>query len=415
MHLGSGNRDRWSLCALLVVVLVVASVVLVPVSVDGQDKSSVGRIITVNETGPAVITTSNDTTYVWQSEQYTASATFQINASQDQYAVCLHENRSDGTSTELDCQSARLGNGSTATVTLNGSNATQTGERTLYFQLRPSFGRDAPTLDSRTINQTVIEKDGDFDNDGLTNEFEIEQTNDANWSENAFLDWDMDGDSLSDGQEYGKPRLDPTQADTDSDGLPDALELSINTNPSDADSDGDGIDDDVEYNDPNLDPTDPNDSSSTTQNNSADDKEGSGGFSGFQLLLLVVVGMGLVGAAVLLWRNENDDDAEPFVSAIETDDGGVSPPSAAETGDDDEILTDEGRVLKLLQENRGRMKQVDVVDETGWSKSKVSRLLSRMEDRGDINRLRVGRGNIVYLDGAKPSGARSPHEDDSHT
>ena len=86
----------------------------------------------------------------------------------------------------------------------------------------------------------------------------------------------------------------------------------------------------------------------------------------------------------------------------------------SETSPDD-ILTDVGRVLNLLSENRGRMKQVDIVEETGWSKSKVSRLLSRMEERGDINRLRVGRGNIVYLEGAKPSGARSPREEDSYS
>ncbi|WP_458187824.1 hypothetical protein [Haladaptatus sp. NG-WS-4] len=132
-----------------------------------QSESSGGRIVTIEQTGDAIITTVNETTYIWQSEQYTARATFQINTNEDQYSVCLHENRSDSEPRELDCRSKRVGNGSTATVTLTGANATETGERTLYFQLRPTFGRDVPTLDSRTIRQHVISKEGDEDTDGL--------------------------------------------------------------------------------------------------------------------------------------------------------------------------------------------------------------------------------------------------------
>ncbi|WP_435159746.1 DUF7343 domain-containing protein [Haladaptatus sp. DFWS20] len=358
MHLGSGNRGGWALYAVLVVALVVSGVALVPMSAGGQSESDIGRIVSVNQTGTAIVTTNNDTTYVWQSEQYTANVTFQINGKKDQYEVCLYETRSSGRSEKLKCRSTKVGNGSTATVSLSGSNASETGERTLIFRLKPTFGQDSPTLDSRTIDQRVIQKSGDVDNDGLENEFEVNQSKNAGWNETAFLDWDMDDDGNSDGAEYDDDRLDPTKADTDTDGLPDGLELDIGTNPNAPDSDGDKIDDGTEYNDPNLDPRDPNDST-TTETTSV-----------------------------------------------------VSEPQPDES---DDILTDEGVVLKLLRENRGRMKQVDVVEETGWSKSKVSRLLSRMEERGDVNRLRVGRGNIVYLDGAKPSGARSPHEGDIYS
>ncbi len=75
---------------------------------------------------------------------------------------------------------------------------------------------------------------------------------------------------------------------------------------------------------------------------------------------------------------------------------------------DEELLTDEARVKKLLRENGGRMKQVNIVDETGWSKSKVSMLLSEMEDEGEISKLRVGRENIISLDGHEPDAAGSP-------
>ncbi|ELZ02848.1 helix-turn-helix transcriptional regulator [Natrialba asiatica] len=78
---------------------------------------------------------------------------------------------------------------------------------------------------------------------------------------------------------------------------------------------------------------------------------------------------------------------------------------------EEELLTDEDRVVKLIQENGGRMKQVNIVDETGWSKSKVSMLLSEMEDDGTISKLRVGRENIISLDGFEPEATKSPFEE----
>lgn len=79
---------------------------------------------------------------------------------------------------------------------------------------------------------------------------------------------------------------------------------------------------------------------------------------------------------------------------------------------DEELISDEERVVNLLEDNGGRMKQVKIVDETGWSKSKVSMLLSDMEEEGTISKLRVGRENIVSLAGHEPDAAGSPFEDE---
>ena len=76
------------------------------------------------------------------------------------------------------------------------------------------------------------------------------------------------------------------------------------------------------------------------------------------------------------------------------------------------MLSDEDRVRALLEDNGGRMKQVKIVDETEWSKSKVSMLLSDMEDEGDISKLRVGRENIISLAGQEPEAAGSPFEEE---
>ncbi|ELY95117.1 hypothetical protein C483_02096 [Natrialba hulunbeirensis JCM 10989] len=75
------------------------------------------------------------------------------------------------------------------------------------------------------------------------------------------------------------------------------------------------------------------------------------------------------------------------------------------------LLTDEDRVVELIRENGGRMKQVNIVDETGWSKSKVSMLLSEMEDEGTISKLRVGRENIISLEGFEPEATKSPFDE----
>ncbi|MFC3958421.1 helix-turn-helix transcriptional regulator [Halovivax cerinus] len=146
-----------------------------------------------------------------------------------------------------------------------------------------------------------------------------------------------------------------------------------------------------------------------------------------------IVGLGLVaGLALAVARRHRYPDIfaslpSPFETQ-ETATGDEGGPPPADTGaarepgqgtdstspiSDAELMTDEDRVVSLLTENGGRMKQVQIVEETDWSKSKVSMLLSEMESEGTISKLRVGRENIISLDGFEPEAARSPHENDS--
>ena len=62
-----------------------------------------------------------------------------------------------------------------------------------------------------------------------------------------------------------------------------------------------------------------------------------------------------------------------------------------------ELLTDEDKVIRILEKNGGKMKQAEIVNETDWSKSKVSMLLSNMEEEGKISKLRLGRENVIEL------------------
>jgi len=88
-------------------------------------------------------------------------------------------------------------------------------------------------------------------------------------------------------------------------------------------------------------------------------------------------------------------------------DGGAGGGVAAATTDTDtqpvtgpsdpELLSDEERVERLLERNGGRMKQTNIVDETGWSNAKVSQLLSDMADADRVDKLRIGRENLISL------------------
>ena len=64
---------------------------------------------------------------------------------------------------------------------------------------------------------------------------------------------------------------------------------------------------------------------------------------------------------------------------------------------DPELLSDEERIERLLERNGGRMKQTNIVDETGWSNAKVSQLLSDMADADRVDKLRIGRENLISL------------------
>jgi hypothetical protein len=92
---------------------------------------------------------------------------------------------------------------------------------------------------------------------------------------------------------------------------------------------------------------------------------------------------------------EGDDEEPgdaPAATAPETDDDAAS---AAESQVDVELLSDEERVERLLEQNGGRMKQASIVKETGWSNAKVSQLLSSMEEADRIDKLRIGRENLI--------------------
>jgi uncharacterized membrane protein len=144
--------------------------------------------------------------------------------------------------------------------------------------------------------------------------------------------------------------------------------------------------------------------------------------------VLLLVGLGL--AAVALWHGGLSEllarlgksvedrstgrtqtaEADASTATVETEPTGETGLKPSESAEKD--LSDRDVVLGILDENDGRMKQARIVDATDWSKSKVSMVLSEMEDEGDITKLRVGRENIISVEGSEPEAAGSPFDDE---
>ena len=120
-----------------------------------------------------------------------------------------------------------------------------------------------------------------------------------------------------------------------------------------------------------------------------------GGAAVLILGLVVAVGyMARHGATGLPAEASDDDDGGDATGG----DGAVVGAATVDDDGDDvdvELLSDEERVERLLEQNGGRMKQARIVKETGWSNAKVSQLLSSMDEADRINKLRIGRENLI--------------------
>lgn len=150
--------------------------------------------------------------------------------------------------------------------------------------------------------------------------------------------------------------------------------------------------------------------------------------SGFWLFVAVLVAGLLAVGTVGYWRatrgpgavDSGADDGATRSSAggSESAAPGPSGSGSAPVGDDDSavdgaraagavepspVVADEERVRELLDEHGGQLKQSDIVEAFDWSKSKTSRVLSEMAEEGTVEKLRLGRENVIRLQSADPA------------
>lgn len=106
-----------------------------------------------------------------------------------------------------------------------------------------------------------------------------------------------------------------------------------------------------------------------------------GGLFGLPVALLAggaILGSLAVAAVVLLRRRRLRDVPE-------------EPPS--------DLLSDEERVLRFLDERGGRVKQQELVSEMEWSESKTSDVVADLQEAETVDVVRIGRENVVALPG----------------
>lgn len=110
------------------------------------------------------------------------------------------------------------------------------------------------------------------------------------------------------------------------------------------------------------------------------------------LVAALLAGVTLALAAIVRVLTRRSGEATPTPSAE------IDPSSASSAFD--ALDSDEQFVVDFLRENDGRVHQSAIVEASNWSKSKVSRLLSRMAREGYVEKVSVGRENVVVLGGA---------------
>jgi len=271
---------------------------------------------------------------------------------------------------------------------------------------------DGEELRKYSTDPTTPDTDGDGLSDGEEASGETNPT-----------DPDSDDDGLSDGTEIDRYDTDPTTPDTDGDGLSDGEEVDeYKTDPTTPDTDGDGLSDGEEVNNYGTDPTNP-DTDGDGVNDSAEIDAGTdpGGDSGITVfgvsLTDAALGVGLVAVAVagtIWYRRRSGGAGDAPGGATEPPTDPDEPSAAVDTGadaDQPSPMTKEDRVRQMLAESGGRLKQSDIVERTEWSKSKVSRLLSKMESDGEIHKISIGRENLITRPGDEPESARSPFDE----
>lgn len=80
-------------------------------------------------------------------------------------------------------------------------------------------------------------------------------------------------------------------------------------------------------------------------------------------------------------ENANDEETEDE----------TSPPV------DEELLSNEEQVLRLIEREGGRMKQKRVAEELDWTDAKTSQVTTGLRDEGELDGFRLGRENVLSL------------------
>tara|TARA_B100001123_G_scaffold380782_1_gene450647 strand:+ start:12343 stop:12810 length:468 start_codon:yes stop_codon:yes gene_type:complete len=109
----------------------------------------------------------------------------------------------------------------------------------------------------------------------------------------------------------------------------------------------------------------------------------SGYFASYVIYSLFLTSVGVIIGVSLMWLN----DPRRYTKAV----------SGGSAKREPMLTEDQRSIVEILSAHDSSMWQAELVRETGFSDSKASRILSRMEAEGHIRRIRDGMGKRVEL------------------
>lgn len=118
-----------------------------------------------------------------------------------------------------------------------------------------------------------------------------------------------------------------------------------------------------------------------------------------EMLAAAAVLVAVTATAVVagwLFRRDGDESVTPPENGAEPADS-VATDAGQATMPPPELLSNEERVLQLLEERGGRLKQQQVVSELDWTEAKTSQVVSGLREDDEIDVFRIGRENVLTI------------------
>ncbi len=376
------RETRWLVCVLGVVLLTLGLLATVPLSgmanelptngaleeqpPGNQTTVSTANISHIEHGGLGIIREDVNTTYLFEGEPFWIEVMYETGGDLTNATVCVEVSPEED-STADDAETDELSPATTCSPARTIENSTHALERLDYDEWGGEWSGETNTTisiisevdgnetihDTRTYFLVVLDPDEDLSGSGLSNAEELREGTD-------FTRADTAQSGLIDGDEVTTYGTDPLARDTSGNGISDGLEVLLGTDPTNPFT-------------PHV----------------------------FVVAFAVLVAGGFAGAAIYLMPKRLDQVEQVDRPAGQLGNGTFETPTNGATT----VVTDRGHVLELLHTNEGQIKQQHIVKETEWSKSKVSRLLAQMEEEGTINRVRIGRENVVMLTNDEETGS----------
>jgi len=112
----------------------------------------------------------------------------------------------------------------------------------------------------------------------------------------------------------------------------------------------------------------------------------------------IALGVALVGIAGIAFVLLKRRDEAATGADIEAEEGQLrATGTEAASEPDEELLSNEEQVLRLIESEGGRMKQKAVAEQLGWTDAKTSQVTKKLRENDELEGFRLGRENVLSL------------------